>query len=414
MNLDKLSKTTELDNFLSGNQSIAFSVTGSKDETYAWIQKTLIQFSYMTLKRAERGVLIQFLCKISGYSRQQITRLVKQYKTTGKIIRQQSTTKGFAKKYTNADIQLLAQMDERHGTPNGCRIKRLCERAYQHYGDVAYKNLSEISVGHLYNLRASQGYKRIRRHFEKTNYKASSIGERRKPRPDGKPGYIRIDTVHQGDLDGQKGVYHINAVDEVTQFEVVISVEKISEAYLIPALQALIEQFPFRVLSFHSDNGSEYINHQVAKLLKKLLIEMTKSRPRHSNDNALAESKNAAVVRKTFGYAHIQQRYAQVLNEFNKTHLNPYVNYHRPCYFPQVTIDEKGKQKKRYRLQDMMTPYEKLKSLDKVEDYLKPGITLEQLSLIEKEMSDNEAADRMNNAKKQLFKHIFESDRKSA
>lgn len=103
-----------------------------------------------------------------------------------------------------------------------------------------------------------------------------------------------------------------------------------------------------------------------------------------------------------------------MLNEFNKTHLNPYVNYHRPCYFPQVTIDEKGKQKKRYRLQDMMTPYEKLKSLDKVEDYLKPGITLEQLSLIEKEMSDNEAADRMNNAKKQLFKHIFESDRKSA
>jgi hypothetical protein len=49
----------------------------------------------------------------------------------------------------------------------------------------------------------------------------------------GKPGYIRIDTVHQGDLDGCKGVYHINAVDEVTQIEIVVSVEKISEQYFM-------------------------------------------------------------------------------------------------------------------------------------------------------------------------------------
>ena len=135
-----------------------------------------------------------------------------------------------------------------------------------------------------------------------------------------------MDTVHQGDLDGKKGVYHVNAVDEVTQFEIVCSVEKISERYLIPVLEALLEQFPFIVLGFHADNGSEYINQHVAQLLNKLLIELTKSRSRHSNDNALVESKNGAIVRKHLGYSHIPQRWAPLINIFNRDHLNPYIN----------------------------------------------------------------------------------------
>ncbi len=182
--------------------------------------------------------------------------------------------------------------------------------------------------------------------------------------------------MHQGDLDGNKGVYHINAVDEVTQFEVVVSVEKISERHLIPALELLLATFPFKIINFHSDNGSEYVNKTVALLLKKLLIEFTKSRPRQSNDNALAEGKNAAVVRKIFGYAHIPQHYAQPLNLFNQTVLNPYVNYHRPCLYRSIIDDEKGKKKKIYRYQDMMTPYEKLKTLPEAKQYLKKGYLL--------------------------------------
>ena len=128
--------------------------------------------------------------------------------------------------------------------------------------------------------------------------------------------------MHQGDLDGEKGVYHINAVDEVTQFEVMISIEKISEYYLIPALEQLLETFPFVILGFHSDNGSEYINKQVARLLEKLRIEFTKSRARHSNDNALVECKNGHMVRKLLGHAHIPQRWASLLNDFHRQHLN--------------------------------------------------------------------------------------------
>jgi hypothetical protein len=318
MSIDNLKTVTEMESFLSGSQAIAFGVAATKDERYAFIEKILKRFSYQRLKRYEKGIVIQFLIKVSGYSRQQLTRMIGRHTETGYLKRYQKTVNGFTSHYNAEDINLLAKIDRLHETPNGLRVKKLCERAYHVFGQKEYERLAGISVSHLYNLRQSFGYQNLRRHYEKTKgNKGATIGIRRKPAPNGQPGYIRIDTVHQGDLDGVKGVYHINAVDEVTQFEIVVSVEKISEAYLIPALTLLLESFPFTVVSFHSDNGGEYINYQVARLLNKLRIEMTKSRPRQSNDNALAESKNAAVIRKIFGYAHISQHHASRINEFN-------------------------------------------------------------------------------------------------
>jgi len=328
-------------------------------------------------------------------SRQQLTRLIAQYRKTGLLRRRQRTVAGFTQKYTSKDIRLLAAMDERHDTPCGPAVKKLCERACEVFGQTEYTALASISVSHLYNLRKSTPYTRQRRHFEKTRLQPSKIGERRKPQPNGQPGYIRIDTVHQGDLDKQKGVYHINAVDEVTQFEVVCTVEKISERYLMPALERLLEGFPFTVLNFHSDNGSEYINKRVAELLEKLRIEFTKSRSRHSNDNALAESKNGAVVRKLYGYSHIPQRWAPLMNTFNQQHLNPYINYHRPCFFPETCTDDKGKERKIYRYENMLTPYDKLKSLPNAKAYLKPGLSFEILDKLAHQISDNQAADQL-------------------
>jgi transposase InsO family protein len=351
-------------------------------------------------------VVIRYLMKISGYSRQQLTRLIAQYRKTGRLRRRQRTVSGFKLKYSEKDIRLLAAMDERHDTPCGPAVKKLCERACEVFGQTEYTALASISVSHLYNLRKSITYTRQRRHFEKTQPKPSKIGERRKPQPNGQPGYIRIDTVHQGDLDKQKGVYHINAVDEVTQFEVMFTVEKISERYLIPALDQLLETFPFTVLGFHSDNGSEYINKRVAELLEKLRIEFTKSRSRHSNDNALAESKNGAVVRKLFGYTHIPQRWAPLINDFNQQYLNPYINFHRPCFFPETRTDDKGKQRKIYRYENMMTPYDKLKSLPNAKDYLKPGTSFEILDKLAHQISDNQAADQLQKARQKLFKTI--------
>lgn len=406
MKLDDLTTTDQLRDFLSGTQAVAFSVLGDKDASYRWIQGELVRFRYLSSARPDKGVVIRYLMKVSGYSRQQITRLVTQYRDTGQLKRRQRTVAGFVRRYTLEDIRLLAAMDERHGTPCGPAVKKLCERAYRVFGQTEYERLATISVSHLYNLRQTTTYTRQRRHFEKTRPKVSSIGERRKPRPNGKPGYIRIDTVHQGDQDKQKGVYHINAVDEQTQFEVVCSVEKISELYLIPGLEEMLEAFPFTLLGFHSDNGSEYINSQVADLLDKLCIEFTKSRSRHSNDNALAESKNAAVVRKQFGYSHIPQRWAPLINEFNRQHLNPYLNFHRPCFFPETRTDAKGKERKVYRYENLMTPYDKLKSLPDAKDYLKLGVTFEILDAVALQISDNQAAEQLQKARQKLFKII--------
>jgi len=409
MKLDNVKSIEELSEFLDGSQPIAFAVSSEKQERYDVISRLLRRFNYPKLKRRDKGIVIKFLAKISGYSLQQLERLIARHSATGKLIPRQKTVNGFERKYTSSDIALLAELDKLHDTPNGFMIKKLCERAYKEFHDVDYERLATISVSHIYNLRHSPGYKNIRCHYEKTRSKKGvHIGERRKPVNEGKPGYIRIDTVHQGDLDGKKGVYHINAVDEVTQFEVVLSVEKISEAYLIPVLKELLAAFPFAIINFHSDNGSEYINTMVAKLLKKLLIEFTKSRPRKSNDNALAEGKNAAIVRKTFGYSHIPQHYANKINAFNQGALNPYVNYHRPCLYPTTIVDKKGKEKKQYKYDDMMTPYDKLKSLDNAAEYLKEGMSFEKLDDIAYAMTDNEAARHLQAQRKALFKTINE------
>ena len=410
MNEQDLKTVEQVQQFLVGTQLVAFQILDDKASRYKWIQSTLIRFNYDRLKRLEKGILIRYMAKISGYSRRQLTRLIQQQRRVGRLVRRQRTNNGFARRYSNADIQLIATLDSLHDQPNGKALKKLCERAYQVFDDAAYERLSTISVAHLYNLRKSKVYTRCRYTYTKTKPKASSIGERRKPCPYGKPGYLRIDSVHQGDLDGRKGLYHINAVDEVTQMEVAACVEKISERFLIPALQQMLEFFPFVILGFHSDNGSEYVNKTVAKLLKKLHVEFTKSRSRHSNDNALVESKNGHVIRKQFGHAHIPQHYANQVNAFNECYLNAHINYHRPCLFPVTVTDAKGKERKTYPYDEMMTPYEKFKSLPDAKDYLKPGITFEILDKAAYAMSDNDSAEQLQKARNTLFNCIIESE----
>ena len=409
MNETQIKTLDQVRRFLEGTSGIDIELS-NKAERYTWVETTLEQFKYYRLGRPDRGVMLQYLAKVSGYSRQQITRLVHQYMKTGHLRRRQRTIRGFQSKYTRADILLLAEMDKRHSDLSGPATKKLCERAWLLFGQKEYERLATISVSHLYNLRQNKIYIRHRKKFSKTAPVQNSIGERRKPNPQGKPGYIRIDTVHQGDMDGTKGVYHINAIDEITQFEIISSVEKISDRYLIPTLEAILSQFPFVIRGFHADNGSEYINKQVASMLNRLLIALTKSRPRRSNDNALVESKNGSVIRKHLGHLHIPQQYADALNRFHNDHFNPYINYHRPCFFPVTTTDSKGRQKRKYPYESMMTPYEKFKSLPKAKGFLKPGVTFETLDAIAFRITDNLAAEQMQIARKKLFKSVFEQE----
>ena len=302
-------------------------------------------------------MLRTYLQRTTGLSRAQVARLIAAYIAEGKLADgRKGAARPFRRRYTRDDILLLAETDALHGTLLGLATMASLRRAFEVFGDERYERLAGLSHGHLYNLRRSQAYVRVLGSLDATRPATVPISERRQPRPEGRPGWVRVDSVHQGDLDKVKGVYHVNAVDEVTQYQFTGCVERISERYLIPVLERLLASFPFTVQAFHSDNGSEYINYQVAALLEKLRVEeFTKSRPRRSNDNALAESKNGSVIRKQFGYGHIPGRHAERLDRFHREVLDPYLNYHRPCLFPRVETEDKGKRRKAHTQTDHST-----------------------------------------------------------
>lgn len=390
--------------FLETSQEVHFHAEGRAD-IYAWVDRTLRQQEYAKLSRETKGLVRRYLTKMTGLSRAQVTRLIGQFGKTQAVQPTVYRRHRFGRRYTTADVATLVEVDQAHGRLSGPATCAILQREHAVFGQEQYKRLATLSVGHLYNLRNSAGYRRQRIDYTATRPTPVSIGERRKPNPAGRPGFIRIDTVHQGDLDGVKGVYHINAVDEVTQWQVVGAAALISEAWLLPVLQAILAQFPFVVLGFHSDNGSEFINHRVAELLQKLLIEQTKSRPRRSNDNGLVESKNGAVIRKHMGHLHIQAEHAGAIHGFYQDHLNPYLNFHRPCGQAEITTDAKGKEKRTYRR--YATPWEVLRLLPEAAQYLRPGQTLAALAAEALLLSDTAAARGMQQAKHELFRSFY-------
>ena len=407
MNDSKLSSIVEVKRFLKESQVIEFKKR-SRKEAYQWIEETLKRFDYLYLGKKEKGLIKKYIEKVTGYSRPQVTRQIREYRQTGRVSVKEYKRNKFERKYTSKDIRLLAQTAELHDYPNGAALKKTLERMANEYGEEEYRNIANISVSHIYNLKKTVSYQRSVPFYQETKKtKARAIGERCKPEPGGKPGYLRVDTVHQGDRDGQKGVYHINTVDEVVQWEVVGAAEKITDCHLIPLLEKIIASYPYRIINFHADNGSEYINSKVAEMLNNLLIKLTKSRPRHTNDNALAETKNGWVLRKWMGYGHVEQKHAKGINDFYFDCFNEYLNFHRPCAFPIKVKDKKGKIKKKYRYQDYMTPYEKLRSIPDARIYLKGSITFERLDKIARRYTDNEMAKKVQLERDKLFDKIL-------
>jgi transposase InsO family protein len=386
--------------FLEASDEVGFEGQNRK-EVYGWVNRTLGQQRYRELKRRSRGLVRRYLEKMTGLGRAQITRLITMYLAGETVQPKPYRRRRFPQRYTRADHELLAAVDEAHQGLSGPATRKLLERAYYEFKEPQYQRLAELSVAQLYRLRQSHTYRQRRVTYQPTRPTPVSIGERRRPEPDNRPGYLRVDTVHQGDRDGVKGVYHVNAVDEVTQWEVVGATPQISEAYLLPVLAAMLAQFPFRIRGFHSDNGSEFINYTVAKLLEKLRVEQTKSRPRHSNDNGLAEAKNGAVVRKHMGYTHIAAPQAAAIEAFYQEYFNPYLNFHRPCGVPELRVTAKGKEKRFYRW--YATPWEILRQLPGVAGHLKADITIQDLERQACAKTDHFAATEMQTAKQKLF-----------
>lgn len=379
----------------------------NKKELFEFVDKVLLEtkYIYKNTKRKDKNMVRDFLLKVTKLSDRQLSRLILRKRTEGRIKTKYERCHKFRKKYTDEDVSLLVKTDNLHMRRNGHATKENLAREFNIYGNNTFKHISEISVSHIYNLRnQSKVYERGSLTYTKTMKVSTNIGERKKPQNYGIPGHLRVDSVHQGDKDGEKGVYFINIIDEVTQWEFVACVQAISEFYLYPILLQLIDKFPFRIINFHSDNGSEYVNHSVSNMLKKLCIEQTKSRSGRCNDNALVEGKNYSVIRKSMGYHHIPKHNAEMINDFMRTYNDDYLNYHRICSYPTITINEFGKRTRIY--ENHNTPFRKFISIDNYELYLKPNLNKEELFAIERRMSDNEYAEILQKEKQKLFNKI--------
>ena len=393
----------QVEKFLKASKGWKFKGL-TRDEKYKWVDGAIRRFKYYSLKKKEKGMLRRYMMLITGFRDAQLDRLIQQKLSTGVIKATWGRRNKFPTTYTKEDIELLAETDNLHSRLAGPATKNILERELE-FGDIRYRRLSGISVSHIYNLREKPAYRFKSLTVSRTKSVQVAIGKRGKPNPGGKPGHLRVDTVHQGDLDGVKGVYHINLVDEVTQWQVVVCVEAISEDWLKDVLEAAILMFPFLIRGFHSDNGGEFVNKYVAGMLGGLLIKQSKSRSGRCNDNALVEGKNGSVIRKHMGYWHIERRHADGIHRFYMEYFNIYLNYHRPCGFATITVDEKGKRNRKY--ETYQTPYQAFRALEKPEQYLREGIILEELEKTAKAHSANGFARLMQDAKDELFRKVL-------
>lgn len=399
MNDSRFTDISQLRAFLEGAKKLDLSLRdGSITDRYAFIDQTVDRLKYARLSRKDKQVVVNYLRKITGYKSAQLYRLISRARY-GKLKRKIYRRVNPNHRYGPVDIRLLEKTDRWHSRLNCLATKEILRREFQIFDRSEYQTISQVSTSHINNLRKSVIY---RNHYvNHTQPTVVPIGETRKPDNNDIPGSIRVDTVHQRD------VYYVNLVDEIIQWEVVICVPQISEAFLKPALSWALEQFPFRVFNFHSDRGSEFINHRVAQMLSKLLIHQTKSRSRHTNDNALVESKNGSVIRKHLGYSYFSKQLVTPLNHWLVNYFNPYLNYHRPCLFQtDIKTCPNGRQLPVYG--QVTTPYEKLKQVarEKQQNFLKTGVTFTKLDTIAYRYSDNQFAEMMKQEEDKLFSNL--------
>ena len=398
MDDSRLLNISQLKDFLTSSQQVTIQLE-SIGEKYQCIDRTVDRLFYKKLSRKDKHIVYVYLRKLTGYKKAQLLRLIKRA-VLGRLTRTEYKRKNPNRIYTSSDVKLLEKTDELHLRMNAIATHEILRREWEVFHHQNYERIARCSISHVNNLRKHPIY--VSSWVNGTKARNIGIGTTKPPEPNNLPCAIRIDTVHQRD------VFHINAVDEVTQWEIVVCVPVIAEFCMKPALELLLDQFPFGVFNFHSDRGGEFINYTVEAILNRLLIKQTKSRSRHCNDNALVESKNASVIRKNMGYCHVNQGMATEITTYYTNFLNPYLNFHRPClYLTKTTRDDQGRERRVYG--ETMVPYDKLKQIAKTiqKPLLKSSTSWKKLDTIALQYSDNEFAELVRKEERRIFNKIY-------
>ena len=361
----------------------------SRADAYRLIEQTVARFDYGRLRKVDKGLIRRYLRSATGLSRAQLTRLLKQHRTTGALTdRRGAPRRPFPRRYTKADVELLGQVDALHGTLSARATRKLLGRAYELFGDRRFARLAGVSKGHLYNLRRSPGYQRLRGTGpDPTQPLRLPNRQRWRPQPFARPGHVRVATVQSVDTDPFGNLYLIELADEATAFRVVQAVAHLDTSHLIPAIHTLRRDFPFTVVGFHVARDSKPAERRVATLLQTLhTVPATEGLPRPRLDQPREADRDVAAV-----------------NAFLEQTLATYLNYHRLCSFSSERVDAGGRIRVVHRDADIMTPYERLRSLPEASACLTPGTTLAQLDAVAAAMSDNEAARAVAETRDRLF-----------
>ena len=358
----------------------------TRTDAYRFVEQMLRRIDYFHLGRSDKGVVRRFLGHETGLSRAQVTRLLNQHRTTGRVVdHRRATARSFPRHYTNADIERLAEIDALHGSWCGAITRELCARAWHLFEDQRFERLAGISNGHLYNLRHSTTYRRHRATRPEPTHPISLMpNDRWRPRPYGRPGHIRVVPLRPhgpGDTDGP---HHLNLslVDEVTMFQLVVSVEHLDPECLTAVLHALRKALPFLVRSFHATAGAAHDARRAAGVLHELNLA-----------DPCALRRDCILSRRT-----------QQVNAFARKVLSPYLNYHRPRRFPGRRAGPTARLRTDRRKTCVLTPYERLKSLPDAASCLKPGTTFADLDAIATAVSDNDAARALSEATVRLLR----------
>ena len=379
-----------------------------REEVYQWVEQTLVRHEYASLKRPDKGLVRSYIARMTGLSRAQVTRLIAAYRETGRVKAVAYQRTKFATRYTAADVALLAYVDKAHGNLSGPATRRILEREYSEYDQAAYQRLAAISVAHLYRLRNSEGYRKRNASYQPTRPTPIPIGERRKPQPQGSPGYLRIDTVHQGDQDGRKGLYHINAVDQVTQWEIVAATPQISELWLLPVLEAHAGTVSLRDsrLSFRqrqrvhqlhrgasAGQAADRTNQVAGASFRRQRLGGNQERSHHPQAHRLRPHRRA--TRR--GDGSISPRTSESVRQL-------------PSSLRSAQGPHRSQRQAPPRLLAMGHPVRVIPRITGCENHLRPDVTLAELDRFAQIQSDTEAALAMQSAKRKLFQS-FQSKR---
>ena len=363
-------------------ENLDIRIDNNKD-AYTWINSLLTSVKYNSLRKKDKHYVILYISKVLNLSVGRTRHLASMWSKKGDLEYRKYKRSHIYRKYSIEDILLVLETFNNHKI-NGNAIKKILQDEYNIYGRKEYSNISNISSSYIYTLLKNNNH-----NLSKTKAVHTDIGIREPLKKDGKAGHLSIDTVHQKESNKCKEFYYINVIDFHTQWQLIYVVKQVSERYLLPVLQDMLNTFPFEIIEIHSDNGFEYINHKVSKILTGLHIKQLKSRPYKSEDNGQIETKNT-IIRKEMGYFPMSDKYIEPLSMFFSKYYNDYLNYHHPCAYPTMTKDNKGRIRRKYSQSNYMTPYQKLKEIDPQSTTLKKGVSFQYMDKKELEYSHNE------------------------